>query len=29
MGSRHPIADNRTKEGRAMNRHVAIIVVVE
>jgi outer membrane protein OmpA-like peptidoglycan-associated protein len=26
MGKRHPVADNSTKEGRAQNRHVAIIV---
>jgi outer membrane protein OmpA-like peptidoglycan-associated protein len=29
MGKRHPIADNRTAQGRAQNRHVAIIVVVD
>jgi outer membrane protein OmpA-like peptidoglycan-associated protein len=29
MGKRHPIADNRTEAGRAQNRHVSIIVVVD
>lgn len=29
MGKRYPIADNRTEAGRAQNRHVAIIVVVD
>lgn len=29
LGKNHPIADNRTKAGRAQNRHVAIIVVVD
>jgi len=29
MGKRSPVADNSTAQGRAQNRHVAIIVIVD